>query len=47
MIDAKKFGAGFEDRLGPFSLHDASRSNLTIDMKTGHVHFPTPLVVNW
>ncbi len=27
MISNKKHGVGFEDRLGPFSLHDASKSS--------------------
>jgi hypothetical protein len=30
MIGTKKHGARSEDRLGPFSLHDVSRSNLVI-----------------
>jgi len=47
MIGAKKYGVEVEDRLGPFSLHDASRSNLVIIIETRHAHFPTPLVVNW
>jgi hypothetical protein len=42
MIGTKKHGVRFEDRLGPFSLHDASRSNLVILTKTRHVHFLTP-----
>jgi hypothetical protein len=33
--------------LGPSSLHDPSRSNLTIPIKTWHVYFPTFLVVYW
>jgi len=47
MIGTKKHGARFEDRLGPFSLHDASRSNFAIPTKTRHVRFLTPLVVDW
>jgi len=47
MIGTKKHGARFENRLGPFSLHDASRSNLIIPTKTRHVHFLIPLVVDW
>jgi len=46
MIGTKKHGVGFEDRLGPFSLHDASRSSLMIPIETGHAYFPTPLVVD-
>jgi hypothetical protein len=47
MISTKKHGARFEDRLGPFSLHDASRSNLLIPTKIRHVRFLIPLVVDW
>ncbi len=46
MIGTNKHVAGFENRLGPFSLHDASRSSLTILTKTRHVHFLIPLVVD-
>jgi hypothetical protein len=46
MIGIKKHGVGSKDRLEPFSLHDASRSNLTFLTKTGHVHFLTLLVVD-
>jgi hypothetical protein len=35
MISTKKHGVGFEDRLGPFSLHDASRSNLMVPTEIG------------
>ncbi len=47
MIGTKKHGARPEDKLRPFSLHDASRSNLTILTKTKHVCFLIPLVVDW
>jgi hypothetical protein len=46
MIGTKKHGVGFENRLGPSSLHDASRFSLMIPIETGHVYFPTPLVVD-
>jgi hypothetical protein len=46
MIDTKKYGARFEDRLRPFSLHDASRSSFEVPIETVHVRFPTPLVVD-
>jgi len=46
MIDTKKYGVRFEDRLRPFSLHDASRSSFKVCIETGHVRFPTPLVVD-
>jgi hypothetical protein len=46
MIGIKKYGVGFENRLRPFSLHDASRSNLVVPIETRHVHYPTPLVVD-
>jgi len=39
MIGTKKHGARFENRLGPFSLRDASRSNFVIPIKTIHVCF--------
>jgi hypothetical protein len=39
MIGTKKHGCGFEDRLGPFSLHYASRSSLVVLTKIGHVCF--------
>ncbi len=47
MIGTKKHGARFEDRLRSFSLCDATRSNFAIPIKTRHVHFLTPLVVDW
>jgi hypothetical protein len=47
MIGPKKHGVGFEDRLGPFSLHVASRSNFEVLIKTRYVHFSTPLIVDW
>jgi hypothetical protein len=46
MIGTKKYGVGFENRLGPFSLHDALRSSLAILINIGHAHFMTPLVVD-
>jgi hypothetical protein len=39
MIGAKKHGAGFKNSLGPFALHDASRSNLVVSIEVGHFHF--------
>jgi hypothetical protein len=45
MIGTKEHGVGFDDKLGPFSLHDASRSNLMVPIETLHVYFPTPLIV--
>jgi hypothetical protein len=47
MIGTKKHGVGSGDKLGPFSLHDASSSNLTFLIETKHVYFPTLLVVDW
>jgi hypothetical protein len=46
MIGIKEYGVEFEDRLGPFSLHDASRSSLVVLIEIGHVHYPTRLVVD-
>jgi hypothetical protein len=46
MIGTKKHDIKYEDRLGPFSLHDASRFNFAVIIKIGHVRFPTPLVVD-
>jgi len=46
MIGTKKHGARFEDRLRPFSLHDASRSNPIVPIETKHACFLTPLVVD-
>jgi hypothetical protein len=46
IIGIKKYGARFEDRLGPLSLHDASRSSFIVPIEIGHVRFPTPLVVD-
>jgi len=46
MIGTKKYGVGFEDGLGPFSLHNALRCSLPIPNNTGHVHFMTFLVVD-
>jgi hypothetical protein len=40
MIGNKKQGVGFEDRLGPFWSHDASRSNFTIPINTRRLCFP-------
>jgi len=39
MIGTKKHGAKFENNLGPFALHDASKSNLLVLIEIGHVHF--------
>jgi hypothetical protein len=30
MIGTKKHGDGFKDSLGPFALHDASKSSLAV-----------------
>jgi hypothetical protein len=46
MISTKKHGARLEDRLGPFSLHDASRSNLVLPTETKHARLLTPLIVD-
>jgi hypothetical protein len=40
MIGTKKHGVGF-DRLGPLSLHDASRSNLVVFTEIKRVCFLT------
>ncbi len=42
MISTNKHGVVFENKLRPFSLYDASRSNLVIFIKIGHAHFLTP-----
>lgn len=34
VIGTQKHGDGFEDSLGPFALHDASRSNLVVFTET-------------
>jgi hypothetical protein len=47
MIGTNKHGARFEDKLGPFSLHDASRCSFAIPIKTRHACFSTPLVMDW
>jgi hypothetical protein len=47
IIGTKKHGVGSKDKLGPFSLHDASRSSLVVPIETKHVGFPTPMVVGW
>ncbi len=44
MIGMKKHGVRSKNRLGSFSLHDASRSNLAVPIKTRHARFPTPLI---
>jgi hypothetical protein len=38
MIGTNKLGAEFKNKLGPFSLHDASRSDLAVPIKIGHVY---------
>jgi hypothetical protein len=38
IIGTNKFGFEFKNKLGPFSLHDASRSNLAIPIKIGHAY---------
>ncbi len=40
MIGNKKQSVGFENRLGLFWLHDASRSNFTIPINNRHLCFP-------
>ncbi len=47
MISTKKHGAGSEDKLGPFSFHDAPRFCLVVLIETKHAHFPIPLVMDW
>jgi hypothetical protein len=47
MISTNKNGIGFEDRLGPFSLHDASKSNFMVPIEIGHACFLTSLVMDW
>jgi len=47
MISTKKHGVGSKNKLGPFSLHDASRSSLIAPTNNKHVGFPTPMVVGW
>jgi hypothetical protein len=47
MIGTKKHGVGSKNKLRPFSLHDASRSNLAIFIETWHVHFSILLVMGW
>jgi hypothetical protein len=45
MIGTNKHGVGSKNKLGLFSLHDASRSSLTVPIEIGHVRFH-PLVVD-
>jgi hypothetical protein len=47
MIGTKKHGIGLKDKMGPLSLHDASRFSLMVPTETKHVCFLTPLVVGW
>jgi hypothetical protein len=47
MIGTKKYGVGFKDKMGPFSLHDASRFRFAVPTETKHACFLTPLVVGW
>jgi hypothetical protein len=47
MIGTNKHGVGFENRLAPFSLHDASRFSLVVLTENEHVCFFIPLVVDW
>jgi hypothetical protein len=37
MIGTKKHGVGSEDKLRPFLLHDASRSNFVVPIEFRHV----------
>jgi hypothetical protein len=37
MDGTRKHGDGPKDKLGPFSLHDMSRSNVTILIETKHL----------
>ncbi len=46
MIGIKRHGIGSKNRIGPFSLHDASTSSLTVPIEIGHVHFLTFLIVD-
>jgi hypothetical protein len=41
MIGTKNHGVGFENKLGPFSLHDASRSSLVVLADIRHARFLT------
>lgn len=47
MIVTKKHGVESEDRLEPFSLHDASKFNLIVSTETIHACLSTPLVMHW
>ncbi len=47
MIGTNKHGVGFEERLGPFSLHDASKSNFMVPIEIGHACFLTLVVMDW
>ncbi len=46
MIGTNKHGVKSKDRLGPFSLYDASRFSLVVPIETKHVHFLIPMVVD-
>jgi hypothetical protein len=39
MIGTKKHGVQLENSLGPFALHDASKSNLVIPIEIGRSFF--------
>jgi hypothetical protein len=47
MIETKRHGVGSENKLGPFSLHDASKYSLTVPIKIKQAHFLILLVVDW
>jgi hypothetical protein len=47
VIGTKKHGARFKNSMGPFTLHDALRSNLMVPIEIGHVHFLTLLIGGW
>jgi hypothetical protein len=47
MIGTKKHGVGFENKMGPFSIHDPSKFSLVVLIEIKHVCFPTFLVVGW
>jgi len=47
VIGIKKHGVQLENSLGPFALHDASKSNLVVPIEIGNVHFPTLLIRGW
>jgi hypothetical protein len=47
VIDTRKHGVRFENSLGPFALHDISRSNFVVLNETRHVYFLILLIGGW